>query len=70
MKKQPIKYILPSLLLFSLIILFVSCSDEEGKSSLGENLTYELVKYHKISPSCDSIKNENCAEIKIEFPKV
>ena len=68
MKKQAIKYILP-LLLFSFFTLFISCS-EEGKSSLSENLTYEMVKYHEVSAGCDSIKNENCAEIKIEFPKV
>ena len=69
MKKQLTKYILPSLLLFSLVALFISCG-EEGKSSLNENLTYEMIKYHKVSSGCDITKNENCAEIKIEFPKV
>jgi hypothetical protein len=70
MKKQLIKYILLSLLLFSPVTLIISCGGEENKSSLSENLKYEMVKYHKISPGCDSIKNENCAEIKIEFPKI
>jgi len=69
MKKQLIKYILPSLLLFSLVALSISCG-EKGKSSLNENLTYEMIKYHKVSSGCDITKNENCAEIKIEFPKV
>ena len=69
MKKQLINYILPSLLLFNLITLFISCG-EKGKSSLNENLIYEMVKYHRVSADCDSIKNENCAEIKIKFPKV
>ena len=69
MKKQPIKYILPSLLLFGLFTLFISCS-EEDKSSMSEKLTYETVNYQKVSLGCESIKNENCAEIKIEFPKV
>ena len=68
MKKQLIKFILPSLLLFSLVALSISCG-EKGKSSLNENLTYEMIKYHKVSSGCDITKNENCAEIKIEFPK-
>lgn len=29
-----------------------------------------MVKYHRVSAGCDSIKNKNCAEIKIKFPKV
>lgn len=69
MTKQLIKYILPSLLLFSLIAHLISCG-EERQSSLSENLVYDMVKYHKTSAGCDSIKNENCAEIKIEFPRV
>ena len=69
MTKQFIKKIFPSLLLFSLITHLISCG-EEGQSSLSENLKYEMVKYHKTSAGCDSIKNENCTEIKIEFPQV
>jgi hypothetical protein len=70
MTKQIIKYILPFLLLLSLVTLFYSCGGEEGKSSLSENLTYEMIKYYKVSAGCDSGKSENCAEIKIEFPKI
>jgi hypothetical protein len=64
------RYIQTSILLFSVVGLFNYCGCNESKSFLNENLTYEMVKYHKKSVGCDSLRNENCAEIKIEFPKI
>ena len=64
------KYILSIVLPLILLSFFTSCGDVKSKQSLNDKLTYEIVKYHKVSPGCDSIKNENCAEIKIEFPQI
>jgi hypothetical protein len=64
------KYIQTLILWFSVVALFNNYGCNERKSFLNENLTYEMVKYQKKSAGCDSLQNENCAEIKIEFPKV
>ena len=69
MTKQLINYILLSLLLLSLITHLISCG-EERQSSLSENLIYDMVKYNKTSAGCDSLRNDNCADIKIEFPQI
>ncbi|MGB5531386.1 MAG: DUF3298 and DUF4163 domain-containing protein, partial [Ignavibacteriaceae bacterium] len=58
------------LLMLGSALILISCSSEDGKSSLNENLKYEIVKYQKKSERCDSLQNQNCAEIKIEFPKI
>jgi len=64
------RYIQTSILLFSVFALFNFLGCNESNSFLNENLTYEMVKYHKKSAGCDSLRNENCAEIKIEFPEI
>ena len=64
------KFFLSVVTIITLSILLFFCSDTKSKSSLNENLSYETVKYHKITPGCDTVKNENCAEIKIEFPQI
>ena len=46
----------------------MSCESKEEKSSLSEDLTYELLSYYKISAGCENQQNGNCAEIKIVFP--
>ena len=47
--------------------IFFSCG---SKSPVKNNLKYELVKYEKQSDGCDSLRNDNCAKIKIEFPQI
>ena len=69
MKKQSIKYTLPALVLCSLVTLFTSCG-EEGKSPAENNLKYELVTFQKQSEGCDTLRDDNCAKIKIEFPRI
>jgi len=64
------KSFLSIITLIILSILLTFCSDTNSRSYLNENLSYEMVKFHKMSPGCDSVKNENCAEIKIEFPQI
>jgi hypothetical protein len=64
------KYILTFILLFSVVVLFISCGSKDSKSFLNEKLTYKIIKYHKKSSGSDSVQTENCAEIKIEFPKI
>ena len=69
MKKQPITYILSSLLLFSLVTLFTSCGSERN-SPAENNLRYQLVTFQKQSEGCDTLRDDNCAKIKIEFPRI
>jgi hypothetical protein len=64
------KNILSIVLQVTLVLLFISCGDVNSKQSLNEKLSYETIKYHKVSAGCDTAKNENCAEIKIEFPQI
>ena len=64
------KYILKLILLFIAIVPIISSGCNENKSFLNENLTYEMIKYQKTSAGCDSLRNDNCAEIKIEFPQI
>jgi len=47
--------------------IFFSC---RSKSPVKNNLKYELVKYERQSDGCDSLRNDNCAKIKIEFPQI
>ncbi|MEJ2104190.1 MAG: DUF3298 and DUF4163 domain-containing protein [Ignavibacteriaceae bacterium] len=64
------KSFLSFIIIISLSSLLSYCGDTKSKSSLNKKLSYEIVKYHKMSSGCDSVKNENCAEIKIEFPQI
>ena len=64
------KYTIPFVLIFSTITLVFSCRSDESKSSLNKELKFEQVKYYKKSAGCDSLRNDNCAEIKIEFPRI
>jgi hypothetical protein len=61
------KKIIFIVLLLNVIGLFFSCG---SKSPAENNLNYELVRYEKQSDGCDSLRNDNCAKIKIEFPQI
>lgn len=64
------KYTHLSWFLLVLVLLLISCGKESSDSTLNEKITIETIKYHKISPGCDSLQNDNCAEIKIIFPRI
>jgi hypothetical protein len=55
-------------LITGLLLSFYSCSGEKTASE--NNLKYEIVKYEKQSSGCDSLREDNCAKIKIEFPRI
>jgi Deacetylase PdaC/Protein of unknown function (DUF3298) len=55
------------ILFLSAIGFFISCG---SKSPTENDLKYELVKYEKQSEGCDSLRDDNCAKIKIEFPQI
>ena len=48
-------------------VIFFSCG---SKPPAENNLKFELVKYEKQSDGCDSLRDDNCAKIKIEFPQI
>jgi len=61
------KKIIFTFLLLSGIGIFFSC----GRNSPAENnLKYELVTFQKQSEGCDTLRDDNCAKIKIEFPRI
>jgi hypothetical protein len=52
----------------SILLSFISCGD---KNTSAENeLKFRIVKYEKQSDGCDSLSEDNCAHIKIEFPQI
>lgn len=51
------------------IVFFISCGNKNDTPQ-ENNLKYELVKYEKQSEECDSLRDDNCAKIKIEFPQI
>lgn len=51
-----------------LLLTFYSCGGEKKPSE--NDLKYEMVKYEKQSSGCDSLREDNCAKIKIEFPQI
>ncbi len=55
------------ILFLSAILNFISC---ESKSPTENDLKYAIVKYEKQSEGCDSLREDNCAKIKIEFPQI
>jgi len=60
---------LPLVILFLAgFIALLSCS-KETDSTLNDSLKIEIVKYHKKSAGCNGSVQDNCAEIKIEFPQ-
>jgi len=58
------------MLIFSIgaIILFYSCTSDNTPSE--NKLKYEIVDYEKQSKGCDTLRDDNCAKIKIEFPQI
>jgi hypothetical protein len=50
------------------ILLFSSCAGDDTPSD--NKLKYEVVKFEKQSEGCDSLREDNCAKIKIEFPQI
>lgn len=63
------KKIIFIILLLSGTVFLFSCGSK-SKSPVENNLKYELVKYEKQSEGCDSLRDDNCAKIKIEFPQI
>ena len=57
------------ILLLSGITFFFSCGGKDG-SSMENALKYEMVKYEMQSEGCDSLREDICAKIKIEFPQI
>jgi hypothetical protein len=55
-------------LIIILIAIIYSC---DKKNLSGENdLKYKIVFYEKQSEGCDSLREDQCAKIKIEFPEI
>jgi len=54
--------------LFSAILIFFSCGGK--KESTENNLSYKIEKYEMQSEGCDTLREDNCAKIKIEFPQI
>jgi hypothetical protein len=54
--------------LTGLLLTFYSCRGEKTASE--NDLKYEIVKYEKQSSGCDSLREDNCAKVKIEFPRI
>jgi hypothetical protein len=54
-------------LMLSGIVFLISCS---SKSPTENPLKFEVVTYQKQSEGCDSLRDDNCAKIKIEFPQI
>ena len=51
------------------ISLIISCCSQKKPS--GENdLKFKMVKYEQQSKGCDSLREDNCAKIKFEFPQI
>jgi hypothetical protein len=51
------------------ITFFFSCGNKNGTPTVND-LKYEFVKYEKQSEGCDSLREDNCAKIRIEFPQI
>jgi len=47
-------------------IIVLSCSNKEWEN----NLKYKIIFYEKQSEGCDSLREDQCAKIKIEFPEI
>jgi len=54
-------------LMLSGIVFLISCS---RKSPTENPLKFEVVTYQKQSEGFDSLRDDNCAKIKIEFPQI
>ena len=52
----------------SLSFVLFSCGGDKNPSI--NDLKFEMVKYEKQSEGCDSLREDNCAKIKIEFPQI
>jgi hypothetical protein len=52
----------------SFILMFISCGGK--KTSNENNLSYKIEKYEMQSEGCDTLREDNCAKIKIEFPQI
>lgn len=57
-----------TLLIPAVFYVLLSCT-KESDSTLNNSLKIDVVKYHKKSAGCDSLNQDNCAEVKIEFPR-
>jgi hypothetical protein len=54
-------------LMLSGIVFLITCI---SKSPTENPLKFEVVTYQKQSEGCDSLRDDNCAKIKIEFPQI
>lgn len=58
-------------LIFLSAVILLSMFSCGGDKDLSINdLKFEMVKYEKQSDDCDSLLEDNCAQIKIEFPQI
>ena len=51
-----------------LLLIVFSCAKKD--SSLENDLKYKVVLFEKQSEGCDSLRDDFCAKIKIEFPQI
>ena len=51
-----------------LLVIVFSCGKKD--SSLENDLKYKVVLFEKQSEGCDSLRDDFCAKIKIEFPQI
>ncbi len=68
LKKNFMKKYFLILLSVSSFIMFFSCGDK--KASAENNLNYTVEKYKMQSEGCDTLREDNCAKIKIELPQI
>jgi len=61
------KSIIYIILLLSGIAAFFSCGSNPPAVN---HLEYKMVQYTRQSEGCDSLRDDNCAKIKIEFPQI
>lgn len=59
--------ILNYIIVFGLLIVY-SCSGDSTPSV--NDLKFKVVKLEKQSEGCDSLREDNCAKIKLEFPQI
>lgn len=51
------------------VTFFFTCGNKNDTVT-ENNLKYELVKYEKQSEGCNSLREDNCAKVRIEFPQI
>ena len=57
-----------SFISIGLLFVLFSCGGDKNLSV--NDLKFEMMKYEMQSEGCDSLREDNCAKIKIEFPQI